>query len=406
MPWTISEFVSRLRELAARARPVWLGGQAGALAPAAEEDTTLALCSALGFQSDPRAQGVPEVCCEAFAASPLAAGSPLLAGRERELESLTACVSAWRAGDKTMLAVTGPAGCGLSSFLRQIETLTTGGERVCYHRLDVRPRDSAEALAIAASLFDITDPPADFDALRERALACEPHILVLDGGHALASRIMGSAQAMRGLGALMVATLERHLWVVGSHEQAWRRLIYLHQADRYFSHHIALGYLDASGLEATITARLERSGYRLAPGDTATPGANDTALPRALADLQRLSQGKPDLAFFHLLRAATFAPGEREFNLGAWRKLDYSPLRQLDRDDYFTLAEIAAHGGLGAAEHQAIFRARPEDTRLRLAHLGRLGLVECPPGNAGQYRLVPLFAEAIIAHLVNGNYLY
>lgn len=406
MPLPISELASRLRDLTARAWPGWLGGRPGALAPSAEENAPLTLCAALTFQSDPRAQGVPEAFGKAFAVSPLPAGSVLLAGREQELETLTSCLSAWRAGSKTMLAVTGSTGCGLTSFLQQLDTLSAGGEQVCYHSIDARPQDSAELLTLAARLFDLKHPAADFDALCEQALACAPRIVVLDGGHFLASRIMGSVQAIRGLGALMVATLDRHLWVLGCHEQAWRRLIHLHQADRYFSHHIALGYLDASALEATVTARLELAGYRLAKDDAAPPEANDTPWQRSLAELQRLSQGKPDLAFFHLLRAAEFRPDEREFSLGAWNKLDYTPLRQLERDDLFTLAEIAAHGGLTPTEHQSIFRTQPEDTRLRLAHLSRLGLVVRAPGGAGAYRLVPLFAEAVITHLVNGNYLY
>lgn len=397
----LTETLKRARVSLEGALPGWLRRRPGT--PATEPQEALELCAALSFQADPEAEGIPKAVARAFSAAPLEADSPLFAGRDAELDAVREAFAVWRSGRDTMLVVTGPAGCGLTSFLNRVGGLAAAGEVLRHYRLPARPADSDAALVMASAMFELPAPAADFDALQEAVLALEPRILVLDGAHVLASRIMGSVQAIRSLGALMVATSGRHFWVLGCHEQAWRRLRYLHQADRYFSRHVELPYLDAEGLSMTIGRRLEQAGMRLSE---ARDGARGEGAAAPWEALHRLSRGKPDLAFFHLLQAAEFAPESREFRLGAWRTLDYSVFRQLDRDELFALAEIAAHGGLTVTEHRDIFRTQSEDTRLLFAHLSRLGLIECPPDNAGQYRLVPLFADAVIAHLVNGNYLY
>lgn len=88
-------------------------------------------------------------------------------------------------------------------------------------------------------------------------------------------------------------------------------------------------------------------------------------------------------------------------------ELDFAVLNGLSRDDLFALAELAAHGRLTAAGHQAIFRNAQGESLLQLERLRHQCLVERGEADADpEYRLMPLFSNRIIKHLKTANVLY
>lgn len=353
-------------------------------------------------------RGLPEDLVAACLAGPLGPGDVFFVGRGDALERLNAALDAWRRQQPMMVAVTGPQGCGITSLLRQIETALQPGEEITYRALDVRPHTPQEALAQCGAFFGLDVRPDSIEELVGRINALDPRFIVLDNGHFLACRIMGASEAIRTVGAVMVATQERHQWVLGCHLQAWQRLSHAHQADRYFAETIALKGFDKDELGALIQARFDAAGFALAPSGEAPAEGDRRLLPEGrLTALQQLSRGLPEAAFFHLLRA--IEPGaEGEFALKDFAPFDYAALKSLSRAEMFALAEIAVHGTLTGAEHQALFRMREQESQMILQRLCGLCLLERFAGADGdaRFRLVPVHAQAIAAHLANANYLY
>ncbi|PKO71852.1 MAG: hypothetical protein CVU20_05020 [Betaproteobacteria bacterium HGW-Betaproteobacteria-14] len=355
-----------------------------------------------------RARGLPENLVAACMAGPLGPGDVLFVGRSDALDRLAAALDAWRGQQPMMVAVTGPQGCGITSLLRQIETALQPGEEVTYRALDARPYTSQEALAQCGAFFGLDVRPDSIEELVGQINALEPRFIVLDNGHFLACRIMGASEAIRTVGAVMVATQERHQWVLGCHLQAWQRLSHAHQADRYFAETIELKGFDKDELGAVIEARFDAAGFALTPPGEAPAEGDKRLLPEGrLTALQQLSRGLPDAAFFHLLRA--IEPGaDGDFALKDFAPFDYAALKTLSRAEMFALAEIAVHGTLTSAEHQALFRMREQESQMILQRLCGLCLLERFAGADGdaRFRLVPVHAQAIATHLANANYLY
>jgi len=396
-----------------------LGRGPAAAEPAADEgETRYHPCQGRADRAAAELAGhaLPPALLDAFCLTPLEAGSPLFVGREAALQRLQQAVDAWRQQRPELVAVVGPPGCGVTSLLRQIETLLEAGERVTYHALDGRPASAVDALQSCAALFDIATVPDSLEELAGQINALEPRMIVLDNGHFLACRIMGASQAVRTFGALMVATQERHQWLLGCNDEAWHRLGYVHRADRFFQEVIELAPFARDELGALLAARLRAAGVALAPpeGETAeSAAAEDTAAPAALglgdsciATLQQLSLGRPAPAFFHLLRALEASADAAALTLRPFVPFDYAPLDALARMEMFTLAEIVVHGGLTAPEHCSLLHLADPDSQMLLQRLCAMGLLERPGHADPHYRLVPTHVAAVTQRLQKANYLY
>jgi len=371
----------RLRQLIADFRtrlPSWLGGGHG---PATgKEEAGWALVDAV--------QAVRQLSAD-FRCEPLPAGDPRFVARDDALERLGAVIERWKRGRPVMVAVTGPQGCGITSLLNQVPGLLTDDTVLRAEQFVERLRDPADVLPFIARLFDMETPPATEEALIAHINAIEPRVLVLDNAHFLAFRVMGAGGAAHKLGAIMVATQQRHLWIMGCRRQAWRRLMYLHQVERFFTDILELEYFNAEQLGEAITAR--------------RPADGEEASARDFQRLHELCRGKPDLGFLY------FECGART-EAGGYRPLDVSVLKQLTVEDLFTLAELAVHGSMQLDEHGLIFRVTPEISQMQLNQLCGWGLVECLDGNGGsprtRFRLTPILSAIVSEHLYKSNYLY
>jgi hypothetical protein len=358
--------------------------------------------------------GLPESLLRACDAEPLEVDDPRFVGREKEQARLLRCLDAWREQQPAMMAVVGPQGCGVTSLLRRLEAELRPGESLIYHALEGRPASARDALLQCGALFGLEEAPASFEQLVGAINALEPRMIVLDNGHYLACRIMGANETIRTLGALMAATQERHQWVLGCRDEAWRRLAYTHRADRFFTEVIELSPFVGEELGALMGARFAAAGFALAPSDTPTAGDGEEGdaedpppLPAdRLAQLHALSGGLPAPAFCHLLRALEH--GETGWRLGDFVPFGYDALKALDRMESFTLAEIAVHGALTTAEHLGLLRLPEQESQMLLQRLCAQGLLERIHRDGGdtRYRLVPTHVATIVARLHNANYLY
>ncbi|MDF1583757.1 MAG: ATP-binding protein [Methyloprofundus sp.] len=367
----------------------------------------LCLAQAARRERHYRDNALPEALLKAFAVEPLTSDDARFVGREEPLQRLSVVIERWRAGRSSMLAVTGPQGCGLSSFLRQIERDCSSSDEFCYHQLTNRPYDTDNSLQMLTEIIGCKQPVKTIEELLEYLRQLPPKVFVIDNGHLLSSRVMSAHAAIRVFGAVMVASQQRHLWVLGCEEFAWRRLTYIHRAEHYFNDLIELGMLSAAELNQCIAIRQQVSGVTL----DSTPTSGDSDLPdvleKAFVTLYKLSSGKPDLAFFYYLRSLQLNRESQRMEQLSLEALDFNALKSLLSEELFTLAEIAVHGRMTIDEHRTLFRSSHEESWLLLEHLYQQCLLDrIEDSDDLTYRLMPLYSEIISHHLTNANYLY
>lgn len=350
---------------------------------------------------------LPEALLQAFSSEPLAADDARFIGREEQTSRLLAALEMWRAGHSSMVAVTGPQGCGISSFLQQLAQRVADNESCLYSKLTHRPYDINDTLVLLGAVVGGEPSVGSVEELVEYINGLPPSVFAIDNGHFLACRIMGANEAIRVFGAVMVATQQRHLWVLGCQEYAWRRLVYVYRADRYFADRIELPLFSEVELGQCLTTRLQASGFALSAGLTGENAQLPTLLARQLSTLYKLCNGKPDYAFFYFLSSLLVHDENRQLELQPVLPLDFGILKQLISEELFTLAEVAAHGQLTIDDHRAVFRSSREESWLLLERLYRQCLLD-KHETAGEpdYHLVPLYSDVISSYLANANYLY
>ncbi len=352
-------------------------------------------------------KALPEALLQAFTVEPLTAGDARFVGRAEQLERISSIFEIWRNGHSSMLAVTGPQGCGLTSFLHQLEPLVGKSGAFRYAELTRRPYDTSDTLAMLSEIAGFEQPAESVEELLERINALPASVFVIDNGHYLTCRVMGAHEAIRIFGAVMVATQQRHLWVLGCEQFAWRRLTYVYQADRYFTDRIELGMLSAAELDECLATRQQLSGVDLnsamAGGDKDLPDDLEAELPT----LYKLSNGKPDFAFFYYLGGLQVNPENKLLDMKRGAALDFTALKSLIRDELFTLAEVAVHGSMTIDDHRALFRTSHEQSWLLLERLYQQCLLDKDQSDHETgYRLVPVYSEVISRYLTSNNYLY
>jgi len=334
-------------------------------------------------------------------------GDARFVGRAEQLERSETILEHWRAGQSSMIAVTGPRGCGITSFLQQLPAHLSNNETLRHTSLTRRPGDIDDSLAQLCSIVGCTQPVSSTEELLEFLNNAPPSVFVIDNGHFLACRIMGVLSAIHIFGAIIVATQQRHLWIMGCHEYAWRRLVYTYQVDRYFSTVVELPFFSEAELGMCLLSRIQASGITLASEMAIDNPQLPVSLQRQLTALHKLSNGKPDLAFFYLLNALQVEEKSGLVDLQPAIGMDFGILKTLINEELFTLAEITVHGELTIKDHSAIFRCSQQESWLLLERLYHYCLLnKNETGDEAVYKLLPMYAGLITRHLAHANYLY
>jgi len=239
--------------------------------------------------------------------------------------------------------------------------------------------------------------------------SCPPRVIIIDDGHMLLSRKMGNMAAVQTIGAILVATQHCHCWIVGCAKQAWRRLSFLYQSDRFFNRIVELDYFSASEMCEIIERRFYGLGYEWCERLELEEDKPDP-MPMRFKQLHDLSNGLPEMAFFFLLFAMEKEPDADAFRLSQFSHLDTSVIKSCSEEELFSLAEIFVHGVMTHVEHETLFRISPEQSLLRLERLCRAGILHRIATDehytSNSYYLSPILAQAMVSHLVLSNRLY
>ena len=383
---------------------------------------------------------LPVVYRRLFAFEPLS-DPRLLAGREDMVAAVESAWVRWQSECTRSLMVVAPPGSGITSFLN----IAAGRLRVEEPRVVrqiLRERMLTEdALASRLGGWLGVDDTPDLDELAARILEASPgslpRVVILEGAEHLHLRVPDGARLLERLLAFSSRTQPRVFWVLSMTSSAWQLAKKRSPASFRDLERIELDSLTARDLKQAVLARHRLSGWPLQYVEPRT--GRNLLLGRARAargsqnhqqqieadyfqKLHRASLGSIRLALFHWLRSADFRTVE-----GSLLVQPLEPLQPfagaLDIDQSFALKALLDHGTLTVGEYCEIVRGPLSQGRHLFHALRDLRVVEPAPGAADAtataadaasdsdgpetlYRVRPLVAGAVVAHLKSLNILH
>ncbi len=360
-----------------------------------------------------RARDLPSLYRRLFTLGPLK-NREFLVAREEEMETLEEIARRWRDGKTCSAALIGPEGSGKTSLINCFVSEFCVGEEVL--RLDVarRMRSEQDALELFTRWLEPGEPFASLEGVIEHLLSGPRRILVVEGGHHLALRVIGGYRGARAFFYVLMATRRHILWVVTFRRYPWTRLDYQLGIAQYFTHQVRTLFHTQEELQETILLRHRTSGVPLFyhPREEGGPDEEDqpTRQSRFFKDLFAATSGNIDAALYYWLLCLEYDEGEQTLKICPLGKLDYGFLRALGRDYLFALGEVHSHGGLTPEEYSEIFRKTPLEARLLLDYLAQLNLLQAEGrgegGLATRYQLNPVFFGPVSTQLESMNILY
>lgn len=277
----------------------------------------------------------------------------------------------------------------------------------------------------------------DLDELAARILNAPPdslpRVVILEGAEHLHLRVPAGARLLERMLAFASRTQPRVFWVLSMTSSAWQLAKKRSPASFGDLECIELDSLTATELKQAVLARHRlsglplqyaepRTGRHLLVGRARGTGGSRKQQQQIEADyfqkLHRTSLGSIRLALFHWLRSADFRTVE-----GSLLVQPLEPLRPfagaLDIDQSFALKALLDHGTLTVREYCGIVRDLLPQGRHLFHALCDLRVVEAVPGAADAaeaspdsdapetlYRVRPLVAGAVVAHLKSLNILH
>lgn len=363
-----------------------------------------------------RSETFPPLHRRLFTLGPLKTREFLVA-RDEELEVLDDLFTRWEQGQACSLAVIGPEGSGKTSLVNCFASEYGAQGELRRLEIDKRLQSPEDVIELFRQGFDIKKPLATLDELIGELLTRPKGMVLVEGGHNLALRVVGGGRAVEALCYLLLATRRHFLWLVTFRKVPWERLDYQYQINRFFTHQISTLLAGQQEIRQVLLLRQRISGYPLTfsgegngKESNGTTGDGRERENRFFRELFTASGGNLDAAFHYWLLCLGYDAESESFHACPLGKIDFSFLRELDGDQRFTLAEVLGHGGLSAEEHQRIFQCDPLAGRLRLEYLASLGLllVETPKGAESEvrYRLNPVYYTPVVKTLEVMNILY
>jgi hypothetical protein len=369
-------------------------------------------------------QTLPPIYRRLYSTEPLL-NREFLVGRDDELQTLAEAFKRWRAKRPANIAIIGNEGSGKSSLINCFENEITDQAEVVHIDLDEHLRTEADVIRLFALRLGINTTPDSIVGLAQALLDAPRRIVIVHRTHNMYLRTVGGSAAPRAFFRLMLATRVHLMWLTSYRLYPWKRLDYLFEAGRYYTHQLTTALHDEAEMREAILRRQRTTGDSLVFSDEKLTNRmirklrlrhelDSPVVQRALADryfetLFRQSGGNLESAFYFWLLSLS-AEGPRQLTVQPSLTLDDRLIRGMERLDQFTLAELLGHGHLTATEHAELFRIDPSYSRLIIDNLVQLRIIVRAgtdhSADAARYSVSPVFQQTVIGVLTDLNSLY
>ncbi|ABA89950.1 hypothetical protein Pcar_2714 [Syntrophotalea carbinolica DSM 2380] len=361
-----------------------------------------------------RAGELPPVCRRMFTSGALK-NREFMIGKNKDLDTLRELFKRWQEGLLCSIAVTGPDGSGKTSLVNCFQSELGTQWPVLRFSIDSRLTNEPQLLEACRQWLELAEPPADLDAVEAYLNNLPRGVIIVENLHNLLLRTVGGLDVARAFLRLVLASRHRQLWVVTVRKYPWHRMRYLLTMDRYFTHQVHTLFNSQSEIRDALLLRVHTSSYPVtflngqeeAISQKPATGKDEqtSRQDRFFADLFAATRGNMQAALYYWLMNLEYDEQQQTLLVSPMGKIDYGPLRSLDRAQLYALAEVIAHGGLSISEHATIFGGSSLQSRMLLDHLAQLNLLQYPheQNPTAAYQLNPLFFAPITSLLESRN---
>jgi hypothetical protein len=338
-----------------------------------------------------------------------------LVAREDELEDLEEIFQRWQEGKACCVALIGPEGSGKTSLVNCFQNQFGSKAEILRLEISSRLQSEEDVLHFFQEALYVEEKLTSLDELVSHLLASPRRVLIIEGGHRLGLRVIGSYRAVKAFHFVLMTTRRHFLWLVTFRKYPWSRLDHQLGISQYFTHQVHTLFHDKEEIREAILLRQRTSGLPLtfeagADEVETTEKVQAASEEKFFRDLFEASSGSIEAAIYFWLLSVDYDAEGKTIIASPLGKPQYGFLRALGRDYLFALGEVLSHGELTAAEYCKIFRRDPLDGRMVLDYLADLHILlteGCEKGDAPlRYRLNPIFFGPTAQVLETMNILY
>ena len=326
--------------------------------------------------------------------------SEFLKGRSEALGTVEQAVERWKDRLFSSIVLVGEQGSGKTSLVNCVLEEKLYDMPVVRRRVRSTLVDEKGLVDLLSSLIGIEC--ADIEEFKSTIQSSKMRrVIIIEDIHQLYVRSKGGLGVMRALLDFIDATSENILWFVTIDLFAWKYLDYAISLSRHFAFLIETGQLGRGELERAIMARHGATGFGLR--FAIEGGSPNSAKESYFDDLNRLSSGNVFAAIFYWLQSIESVE-KNIIVVGAIKEIDLTFLHSLPLNTMVDLGMIVQHGSLTPQTFGGIFHLDPVESRARLVHLLRLGMLrEEEAEGACHYSVNPLLYHPVVLELRRRN---
>jgi energy-coupling factor transporter ATP-binding protein EcfA2 len=371
-----------------------------------------------------KARDLPPVYRRLFLNAPLN-NREFMIGMDGELSLLDDTYARWRSGRAASVALVGPEGSGKTSLLNCFANEIEDQAKVVRAAIAYRMKTAADVIAMVQEVLQIETQSDTLAELISNIMKLERQVVLLEDGHQLFLRVVGARAALEAFFYIVMSTRSQLFWVLSFRLHPWRRISYLHQAERYFTHVIYSEFHSEQELREALLTRQRITGQvplftdegvtafklskLLAQYDRQTPEAQRALADHYFSALFDRTGGNMQTALYYWLKSLAVTE-QGEIAISPCAKVDTSVIKSLEPLYLLSLAEVLAHGGMTPHEHGEIFNVQELQSRLILDYLRQISLVKgAKKDRCGLYQsyiVNPIFYQPISSTLASMHYLY
>ncbi|MEE9431224.1 MAG: hypothetical protein V3V16_09300, partial [Melioribacteraceae bacterium] len=299
-------------------------------------------------------------------------------GREIELEKIRKAYNHWESGKFAPTVIVSEKGAGASSLTNIAQEEFEKSLDVIHIRLRstiFNPKDFIDLLCENLNEKDIID----FDDLIDK-LNTHPskRVIIIENIEDLFLRVVNGFDVMKMFAQIISLTNNNVYWIATCNKYAWNYLSKVINIQDYFAFVIKFNKFTDKRINEIIMTRHNMSGYRLMFIPTqddledkqfqklTEQNQQEFLLNKFFRELNNISQSNVALAQLFWLRSISELT-ESEIQITSLHNIDFSFLKNLNRQKVFSLAAILIHDGLTIEEHAKVFNFTNEESRLLLS---------------------------------------